>query len=99
MRLLLNSKKKVSKMKLVSLKVFNSIKVGTGEFMFMTDKDFEIELVDNLIFIKCRKEGAESITSLSNVPWFTRAVQQVDQVNEQDSGNKDTPRVKQKKAK
>lgn len=87
-------------MKLQYLKVFNSVKCGAGEYMFLQYPDFDMELIESLVYIKHITTGAEVITPLTNTPWFT-VLKQAEQEtsDEQGESDKNTPRVKQKKVK
>ena len=58
-------------MKLKTLRCYNSVKCGVGEFLFFTSKEFEMELVDSLVYIKRLECGSEVITPITNTPYFT----------------------------
>jgi hypothetical protein len=77
-------------MKLKTLRVFNSVKCGVGEFTFFTSKEFDMDLVDNLIYIKRIQCGSEVITPLTNTPYFTL---EVVPTNGQSKGTKNTKGV------
>lgn len=95
--------------RLKSVKVFNSVKCGSGEHQFLQDKDFELTLKGDLVYIRSRKDGSEVITPITNTPWFTELPEpflsvsmpihtQVEEV-EQAPSQEDTGGTPQKKAK
>ena len=58
-------------MKLKSLKVFQSIKVGAEEVLFLKGEDYDMELKDQLVRIVSKKSKAVTYTPITNIPWFT----------------------------
>ena len=58
---------------LKSVRVFQSVKVGSSELMFIKNVDYDIVLRGQLIMITSLKTGARSVTPLTNVPYFVLA--------------------------
>ena len=55
---------------LQSVKVFNAVKCGADELMFLQDKDFILELEGMFVHIKNRKTGSKVATPITNTPWM-----------------------------
>lgn len=60
-------------MKIKELKLFNSVKCGPKEVMFLKSKDgYDMELINNGPLIRIIDgQGNEVLTSLYNAPWLT----------------------------
>lgn len=52
------------------LKLANSIRVGSGEYIFMNPDDFEMSLEGNIITVECKRTKSKVSTSLFNTIWF-----------------------------
>lgn len=57
--------------KINTLKVFQSIKVGNSELVFIKSDEYFIELEGQFITIECKKTGIQTVTPITNTPWFT----------------------------
>ena len=90
------------KVKLDTLKVFNSVKVGNKELMFFKSSDgYDITLDGLIIRILNTNTNEHSCTSLMNAPWWTELETVVNQEkkSEQKKGTSSTKRVSEKKDK
>ena len=84
-------------MKLKSLKVFNSVKVGKDEHIFLTNKDFELILKDHYVYIRNLKDGSTCVTPVTNTPWFVLELEEV--IDEQVKSSKSPSRAAKAKDK
>ena len=58
--------------KIKTLKVFQSVKVGKKECTFFHEKDYDMQLDGMFIIITDGHDLSEVYTPLTNVPWFVR---------------------------
>jgi hypothetical protein len=86
--------------KIDTLKLFNSVKVGPVELTFLKSKDgWDVTLTGQIISIKSIKTGDESFTSLANIPYFTKLEDssKIKKSNEPKKSPSSTKRVTKKK--
>ena len=87
-------------MKIDHLKVFQSIKIGQTEEMFLKSDKYDMTVMEHGLIRIVDKTGNVVYTSLQNAPWFTELSdsqnQEVAEKNEQIKSNKRTVRVSKK---
>ena len=89
-------------MKIDHLKVFQSIKIGNTEEMFLKSDKYDMTVMEHGLIQIVDKKGNVVYTSLQNTPWFTElsdSQNQETQVDEQVKGNSNTTRASKKKGK
>jgi len=63
---MLNGKNKIS-----ALKVFQSVKCGSKELVFIKEEGYDMVLEGWYVTITCKRTKAQVITPITNTPWFT----------------------------
>jgi len=83
-------------MKIKSLRVFNSVKCGKGEYTFLTDDIFDLTLDGFFINVKHKVELAVVIVPITNTPWMAPCLEEDSGLT---SGTQDTSGTNKKKNK
>ena len=80
-------------MKIISLKAFNSVKIGKTEKTYLTSEDFKMEFYNDMLVKVEDKHGSTVYIPLTNIPYLRFEEEKI----EPKKSNSGTPRDTKKK--